>query len=119
MSSAKVRRKDWHNIARELRDHAESGAPIKDRMYLDGLKAGQEQMISAMKLFCRDNGVAFKESEWNALLKRPGALYGVKTDRPTVCEECDNEELHEYEDTDLGITGVGCDTCGWSWDDPK
>jgi hypothetical protein len=40
------------------------------------------------------------------------------TDRPTHCEEC-GEELHEYASEVHGVTGVGCDVCGWSWDDPK
>jgi hypothetical protein len=39
------------------------------------------------------------------------------TERPTHCEECD-EELHEYASEVHGVTGVSCDSCGWSWDDP-
>jgi hypothetical protein len=73
----KVRRKDWHNIARALRDGSTTSLPIMGQDYLEGLRAGQTQMIIAMKLFCRDNGVAFNEQEWASLLERPNRPYDI------------------------------------------
>lgn len=70
----RVRRKDWHNIARALRDGSLTGAGMPE-LYQEGLRAGQTQMVLAMKLFCRDNGVGFDETEWRALLDRPNQPY--------------------------------------------
>jgi hypothetical protein len=42
------------------------------------------------------------------------------SDRPTYCEEC-GEELHEFSGEEAGkiVSGMSCDSCGWTWDDPK
>lgn len=98
----------------------------KSERYADELMGSyQSNTDPGEKVFCENQAERFKIEAAALrtvlrLAKRPEALGKVEWEEAQgspICEEC-NIEMHPYDDPNkTGLSGWGCDSCGWGEDD--